>query len=542
MPDMHFATLWEAVADTVPDAPALVHGDDRLTWREFDTAAARVAGLLAEHGIGKDSNVGLYLFNSTEYAVAQFAAYKQRGVGVNVNYRYLDDELAFLLVDAEAEALVYHSSLSDRVARVRDRLPGVRVYLEVDDGGDHLDGAVRWADVLASYEPAPRIERSGDDLYVIYTGGTTGMPKGVMYRQADWAGNWLTLASMARGAPVTSIEDVPAAVRTVHEQGAAPRSLVACPLMHGTGQWLGWFLPMAVGGCVITLPSRHFDPDELWRVLADERADTVVIVGDAFARPMLRALDDAAEAGRPYDLSSLTTVISSGVMFSAEVKEGLLRHADLTLLDAMGSSESSIGTQITTRENVGQTAQFSLGPNSKVFTEDDQEVQPGSGEIGMLASPAVTLGYRNDPEKTARTIREVNGVRYVFPGDFATVEADGTIRLLGRGSQCINTGGEKVFPEEVEEAVKKHPDVEDCLVVGVPDERFGERIVAVASLRAGAATTDADVAAFLKGVLAGYKLPRRIVLVDTVQRAPNGKADYPWAKGQALAAEDIPAR
>ena len=531
MPDLHFASVWEIVADEVPDLPAVIHGDRELTWRAYDDQAARLAATLSAHGLGPGSSLGLYLFNCPEYLVGQYAGYKVRGVPVNVNYRYLDEELAYLLADSGAEALVFHSSLGDRVARVREKASGVRLWIEVDDGGSHLDGAMTWPEALAA-DPAPRIERSPDDLYVLYTGGTTGLPKGVQYRQGDWAGFWLSMRAMALGLPGGSLADVAPLVRAAVDGGAVDRALVACPLMHGTGMWLGVFTAHTSGGAAITLPSRSFDADDLWRTVADQRATSVVIVGDAFARPMLTALDEAADAGTPYDLSSLQMIVSSGVMFSAEAKRGLLRHADITLVDAMGSSESSIGMSVTTRDNVAETARFVLGPNTKVFTEDGREVVPGSGEMGMLAAPAVMLGYRGDPEKTARTIREVGGTRYVFPGDYATVEADGSITLLGRGSQCINTGGEKVFPEEVEEAVKRHPAIADCLVVGVPDDRFGEQVVAVAAAREGVQVSADQIVSFLRdeGHLAHYKLPRRIELVDVVRRAPNGKADYPWAR------------
>jgi fatty-acyl-CoA synthase len=537
MPDLHFATVWEAVADTVPDADAIVQGEARLSWGDYDEQAARLAGTLAAHGVGPGASVGMYLFNGPEYLVTQYAGFKLRAVPVNVSYRYLADELAYLLGDSAAEAVVFHSSLSDRVAAVRERAPQVKVWIEVDDGGPHLDGALSWKEALAG-PPAPRIDRPGDDLYVLYTGGTTGMPKGVQYRQADFAAMWLGLAALSVGAAGGSVDDVPVATRAAADAGQVPRTLVACPLMHGTGMWLGAFVAHSIGGAVVLTTSRSFDPHEAWRLVESERCRGVVIVGDAFARPLLNALDEAVAGGTAYDLSSLTQMVSSGVMWSAEVKQGLLRHADLVLLDAMGSTEGALGTSITTRANVSETASFTLGPATKVFTDDGREVQPGTGEMGMLASPAMMLGYRGDPAKTAQTIREIDGVRYVFPGDYATVEPDGSIRLLGRGSQCINTGGEKVFPEEVEEAVKRHPDVADCLVVGLPDERFGEQVVAVASLRPGSSVSADDLGSFVRddGHLAHYKLPRRVVLVEAVRRAPNGKADYPWAREAATSA------
>jgi acyl-CoA synthetase (AMP-forming)/AMP-acid ligase II len=262
----------------------------------------------------------------------------------------------------------------------------------------------------------------------------------------------------------------------------------------------------------------------------------LAIVGDAFARPLLVALDDAQRRGNSYDLGSVKQVISSGVMWSQEIKQGLLRHHDMVLVDAMGSTEGSMGSSVTTRESVAQTAKFELSEGVRVITDDGREVEPGSGEIGKLAtSGLVPVGYYKDPDKSAETFREIDGKRHSFPGDYAAVEADGSITLLGRGNACINTAGEKVFPEEVEEAVKRHPDVFDCLVVGVPDERFGERVVALASFHEGKHSAEVEVIDFTREHLAGYKLPKQVLFVDTVQRAPNGKADYKWAKRTALA-------
>jgi fatty-acyl-CoA synthase len=309
--------------------------------------------------------------------------------------------------------------------------------------------------------------------------------------------------------------------------------------MHGTGAWGGAFGPHALGGLVVTIRGDHFDPDGLWQVVARERVSDLVIVGDAFAKPLLVALRGANDTGRLPDLSKLKRIISSGVMFSREVKEGLLELADVTIIDVMGSTEGGMGSSVVSRANPpGETARFILNPGVKVFDASDREVAPGSDEIGMVATAVVAqLGYYKDAAKTATTFREIGGVRYSFPGDFAKVAADGSLVLLGRGSVCINTGGEKVYPEEVEEALKAHPDVFDCLVVGVPDPRFGERVTAVLSLRGGQGLDEGALLDFARTRVAGYKLPRRLVVVDQVQRAPNGKADYKWAKSAALAVE-----
>jgi acyl-CoA synthetase (AMP-forming)/AMP-acid ligase II len=536
---MHFATAWETIADAIPDEVALVHGDVRRTWREYDERAARLAGALTAAGLGPDSKIGIYLYNGNEYLETQHAGFKLRGVPVNVNYRYLDDELWYLLDNADAEALVFHASLGDRVARVAPRLPKLKLLVEVDDEGapGQVDRAVAYEDLIATNQPMARIERPEDDIYMLYTGGTTGMPKGVMYTVGGITQGFITLGyPLLVLEPPTEVAAIGALVKAAHEAGNTLVSIPGCPLMHGTGMWLGSMIPMLAGGRVVTLENRSLDPHELLSVTARERATTIVIVGDAFAKPLNRAIDEAIERGDPYDLSSLKMVISSGVMWTSEVKEAMLdRIPQAVLVDAIGSTEGSMGMNVTMRGVPTQTARFTRNPTTKVFTEDGREVEPGSGETGMVAAGGmVPIGYFKDPEKSARTFRVIDGVRYSFPGDWATVEADGSLTLLGRGSQCINTGGEKVYPEEVEEAMKRHAAVDDCLVVGIPDERFGERIVAVASLAAGSNTSPDDLIAHTKSQLAHYKAPKDVVFVDDVPRAPNGKADYKTAKQVAL--------
>jgi len=536
--EFHFATVWEQVADTRPDAPALICGDVTRTWREYDERAARFAGLLGAHGLGAGAKVGLYLRNSNEYVEAQYGVFKMRGCPINVNYRYKADELVYLLDNADAEAVVFQASYAMRIWEIRSRLPRVKLWVQVDDGTEALlHGAVDCERALRDATPAPRIERRADDLYMLYTGGTTGMPKGVMYPNGQLCHVLTAYSLAARGlAPPTSPEQVPALVSQLAAQGQTPRSLPACPLMHGTGMWLGTMIPLCLGGSVVTTSRPGFDADLLWSLVEEHRVNEIVIVGDAFARPMLAALDEAKKRGMPYDLSSLRQIVSSGVMWSAEVKAGLLAHHDMTLVDTMGSTEGgSMGSAVSNRASPAATAKFALNEGVRVFTDDSREVRPGSGEIGKLAtSGLVPIGYYKDPQKSAETFREIGGVRYSFPGDYARVEADGSITLLGRGSVCINTAGEKVFPEEVEEVVKRHPAVYDCLVVGVPDPRFGERVVAVASARAGEIAEAQEIIDYSGGHLAGYKVPRHVVLVEEVRRAPNGKADYKWAKQVAL--------
>ena len=533
-----FADLWETIGDTIPDRVAIVNGDVRRTWREYEDRAARIASALAGAGIGHDSKVGLFGYNSNEYLEAQYGIFKVRGVPVNVNYRYTEHELDYLLDNADAEAVFFDAGLGSRMAGVASRLPRLRMLIEIDDGsGEHLDGASRLEVLIAANAPHPRVTHSEDDIYMLYTGGTTGMPKGVMYRQGDFT-RGLAGGFAARGLELPSTrEEMAGLVTAIAAQGLAPVSLAACPLMHGTGLWLGVFVAHVLGGSAVTFRNQHFDSDALWALVERERVTSIAIVGDAFAKPMLMALRRAAQAGRPYDLGSLTQIISSGVMFSREVKLGLLEFADLTIADAMGSTEGSMGSSVVSRAvPPGETARFEINPTTKVFNERDEEVAPGSDEIGMIANGGFTpVGYYKDPEKSARTFRTIDGHRYSFPGDFAKVAADGSLILLGRGSVCINTGGEKVFPEEVEEALKAHGDVYDCLVVGVRDERFGERVTAVLSARPGRRIDESALIAFARERLAGYKTPRRVIAVDEVRRAANGKADYPWAKSVALA-------
>ncbi len=538
--EMHFASVWEQIADAIPESTALVHGDTRRTWREYDDRAARLAAVYTAAGLGPNAKIGLYLYNSNEYLECQYAGFKMRGVPVNVNYRYLDDELWYLLDNADAEALVFHSSLGDRVARVAGRLPQLKLLIEVDDGDPgRVPGAVNLETAIAEVEPMARIERAEDDLYMLYTGGTTGMPKGVMYTiggmTASFVGGGFPLIGLA---PPTDPAQIGSLVAEAVANGIAAVSIPGCPLMHGTGVWLGALIPQPAGGAVVTLSSRSFDAAEMLAVAARERASIVVIVGDSFAKPIIAALDAAAERGEPFDTSTLKLMISSGVMWTAEVKEAILdRIGQVVLFDAMGSSEGSMGVQISMRGVAAATGKFSQSPTTKVFTDDDREVEPGSDEIGMVAAGGnVPIGYYKDPEKSARTFRMINGLPYSFPGDLAQVAADGSLILLGRGSQVINSAGEKIFPEEVEEAVKRVEGIVDCLVVGMDDDKFGQAVTAVASRAAEAdplVVTEAAVIASVKRELAGFKAPKRVVFVAQVPRAPNGKADYPAAKALA---------
>ena len=537
--EKQFATIWESIADSIGDSPAVTQGTVTRTWTEYEQRASRIASALVDAGLQPQSKVGLYLYNSNEYLEAQFATFKFRGVPVNVNYRYLDEELLYLLDNSDAEALFFHSSLGDRVARVVDRLPKLKLLVEVsDDGEHHVVSAVPYNTLVTDYDPMPRITRDEDDIYMLYTGGTTGMPKGVMYQMGSLAEGFVNGGLAFIGmTPPSEFSQLSTTVRDAHANGIRPITIPGCPLMHGTGMWIGAMMPQSGGAHVVTLQKRSFDAHELFEVIQDKKATLAVVVGDSFVKPMIRALDEATAKGTAYDASSLKMIASSGVMWTSEVKEALLERIEhVVLLDAMGSSEGSMGTSISMKGLPPKTAKFAVAPTTKVFTEDDREVQPGSGEIGKVAAGgAVPIGYYKDPEKSSKTFRTINGVRYSFPGDMATVEADGSLTLLGRGSQVINSAGEKIFPEEVEEAVKRVDGVLDCLVVGVDDEKFGQAVTAVASLSPGAKVDEATIIANVKTQLAGYKAPKRVIFVTQIPRAPNGKADYKSARDMAIA-------
>ena len=538
--DFHFNNVWTALSDAFPNRAALICEEKTVTWSQFNDRAARLASLFEKHGVTNGASVGLYMLNCNEYTEAHFGCFKQSICPVNVNYRYRAEELIYLLDNSDSEVVIYHASFAPRITEIKSSLPKIKLYIQVDDGTDNelLDGALDYERALAESAPQPFKPSAYEDRYMLYTGGTTGMPKGVMYDNGALA-HWLCIGGYtSRGlAPPSSIADVLEGAQAITDMNVVHRSLPACPQMHGTGMWIGTMVALNCGGTVITQRTQHLDADALLRCVVDNEVTDLTIVGDAFARPILGALDAASAAGKPYDLSRLGQIASSGVMWSSEIKEGLLRHHDMMLNDIMGSTEGSMGGSLSTRQSAAKTAKFVIADYVKVFNENDEPVAPGSGEMGMVATAGIVpRGYYKDDVKSANTFRTVNGVRYSFPGDFATVEIDGSITLLGRGSQCINTGGEKVFTEEVEEAIKRHPDVEDCLVVGLPDERLGNRVVAVYSQRPGTSLLGEDgLREHVRSQLAGYKAPKQSILVDIVQRAPNGKADYKWAKATAEA-------
>lgn len=532
-PGLNLATVWEAVADTVPSSLALIHGERRVSWREFGDRAGRLAAYMRGRGVGHGSNVALYLHNRPEYLEATFAAFKVRAATVNVNYRYREAELAYLFDNSDAVAVVFEAEFADRLESIRNELPMLRTFICVGAGSADLvpEWAVDYEQVVAEHEPMPPIERSGDDLWLLYTGGTTGLPKGVMWPHRSLLGSSGATFGVAKLPVPTTVEEVTDSARRIHELGKSVRVLPAAPLMHGTAA-LTSMAVLSAGGSVVTLTSPTFDAAELCRAVEDHRVSQMTIVGDAFARPIVAELERAAADGRPYDVSSLRVVLSSGVMWSQQVKADLHTWCGATLADALGSSEGiGFANAVARRGEDAPTARFRLGEHARVIDDDGNDVVPGSGKRGLLAvSGPIPVGYYKDPEKTAATFRTIDGAVWSVPGDFAIVEADGTVRLLGRGSACINTAGEKVYPEEVEEVLKLHPFVNDANVVGVADEKWGSAVVAVVSVSdAGSPPGEAELVAHTKDHLAGYKCPKRVVVVEQVRRGPNGKADYRWA-------------
>ncbi len=530
MAGWEFATIWETVADAVGDAPALVQGERELSWSAFDHRADAVASWLRSLGPQGQDRFAQYLYNAPAYLESVFAAYKVGLAPVNTNYRYGADELAYLWGNAEPVAVVFHGSFTETVDAVRRRVPSVRGWLFVDDATSPCPSwATSYESVVATTAPRQRAPwgRDGDQLCLLYTGGTTGLPKGVMWRQDD-----LVVLGPSTGpfdfGPEPDYDSLARALR-----GPGQRALAACPLMHGTALFTSQAV-LAQGGSVTLLSPRRFDPREFLDVVAARRIEAAVIVGDAFARPVLTALD--ASPGR-WDLSSLAVIGSSGAMWSEPVKRGLLaHHPGMLLVDAYGSSEAlQLGASVSAGSTATATASFSLGERAVVLTEDGDVVAPGSDAVGVVAvGGRIPLGYFRDDARTAQTFRVVDGRRVAVPGDVASVAADGTITLLGRGSACINTGGEKVFAEEVEEALKTHVDVVDAVVVGLPDERWGEVVTALVEPRRDATPSTAELVEHVRSRLAGYKAPKRWFIVETIGRAPNGKVDYRWSRARAL--------
>ena len=535
----NWATLWEALADAQPDHFAVVVGERHVRWNELDQSAARLASALAARGVGRDAKIAQFMYNCPEYLESIYAAFKLRGIPVNVNYRYLAPEVTHVLTNSDAEVLVFHGAFADTARAAAAASPTTRVLIQVDDGSPLMAGAEWYHDLISAHPPAARIPRSGDDLLFLYTGGTTGLPKGVMWRHSDLFGALAFTGYVSAGLEVPDTPfTVGAVAAELNAKGRSPVNLCAPPLMHGTALFLA-ISAFVLGGTVVLLGGRRFDPDELWSLVESEHVTQLSIVGDAFAAPLVEALQL-----RSYDLSSVQRVVSTGATLSSDHKRSLQSAMPaMTIIDMIGASEGGPFALNVTLPGAtpGDTAVFTATANTVVL--DDQTWTPlprGSSQPGVLAaSGPMPIGYFKDAEKSAATFRQVGGTRYTMPGDYATIDADGTVHLLGRGSVCINTGGEKVYPEEVEVAARLHPGVLDCVAVATPDPRFGSVVTLVASL---AETSSADpvseeqLTAHVRTLLASYKAPRHVVFVDSVYRSPSGKADYAWARDTAMAA------
>ena len=526
------AEVHEAIAATRPDQECLVFRDRRFTWADVTDRTRRLANYLIGRGLGVrverselaghesgQSHLAIYLHNGNEYLEAMLGSFKARVAPFNVNYRYVAEELRYLLTDSQAEAVVVHSQFAPTLAEVLGDLPNLRVIMQVPDasGNALLPGAVWYEDALASASAdKPAVQWSPDDLYILYTGGTTGMPKGVLWRNGD------ANVECFGGSPATTIDGV------LETANTGLRALLAPPFMHGAGHWMS-FRTWNGGGTVFvqSVPER-LDPTDVWGLIEREQLSFLLIVGDAFARPLL----DGLERGN-YDLSSLNVVLSGGAPLSANLKEEFLRHLPTVMIvDGLGSSEAGGQLSHVSAGSGATTGTFPISPGNHVLSGDlDRELEPGSDDLGWLAkSGRLALGYLGDAAKTERTYPVVNGVRYAVPGDRAKLRADGIIELHGRDSVTINSGGEKIFAEEVEAAVKAHPGVYDCVVAGRPSERWGNEVVAIVRIRDG---HDADEAALLAEAerhIARYKLPKAFVFVSEIVRSPSGKADYRWAK------------
>jgi fatty-acyl-CoA synthase len=535
--EWNFGDILDGIATVLPpDTPALIHGDRVITQREFTQRTNNIARALIARGAQPGDKVAFYMHNCPEYSEAFAACFKGRLIHVNVNYRYTPEEVFYIFDNSDAQTVIFGSELRRHIEAIRPRLDKVKTFIEVGPGGDFAEPY----ETLAAEGDGSQLDirRSPDDMFFLYTGGTTGMPKGVMWGHNDL--RQLTLGVMRALGPVP--ETLDELVESIRASGPGPTSVIGPPLMHGTGLFTA-MNGMLSGGAVITLPSLHFDPLEMIEATDRWRASSWTIVGDPFARPLAETLE--REPGR-YDVTCVERVTSSGVMWSVEVKRTLLKHMPrAVLMDAFSSSEAlGMGSSLMTAAGEIQTAKFAIGERAKVFDENDQPVAPGSGVRGMVAvGPPNPIGYYKDAEKTARTFRVIDGVRYSIPGDWCVVEADGTLTLLGRGNACINTAGEKVFPEEVEEVLKTHPDVEDALVVGLPHPKWGQSVTGVLRLRDGRQLDEPALIAHVRQRLAAYKAPKRIFAGDVALRAPNGKADYKSATAFAAAnqAEDAEA-
>jgi 3-oxocholest-4-en-26-oate---CoA ligase len=538
----NIADLFEHAVDAVPQNPALKVADRVVTFAELEADANRLAHHLQAQGVGSGDHVAIYAKNSVEHVVALLAVTKIRAVSINVNYRYVESELDYLFDNADVVAVIHERTYAPLVAACFAKHEKLRHAVVVPDAlapDDDSDvssyGGVLWNDALAAQSPEREFgERSADDLHIIYTGGTTGFPKGVMWRHEDF---WRVLGGgidFYTGAPLEEYDQ--------SKQAVEPRMVTfpLSPLMHGGAQ-AGLLMHLFAGH--LTLLEPKFDPVRTWEIIEREKVQLIFMTGDAMARPLIEAYEQKlADTGTAYDCANLIAISSSAAIFSPPVKSRwMAAFPDSIFTDSIGASETGFqGMGMQDKDSINADGPLvGLGPNSVVIDEDDRilDTRTDVGKVGRLGrGGSVPVGYYKDPEKSARTFLEIDGERYSVPGDFARIEGDGKVTMLGRGSNCVNTGGEKVYPEEVEMAIKGHPSVYDALVVGVPDEKYGQAVAAVVELREGETVDLEELRAHLRPLLSGYKLPRALTVVDAVPRNATGKAQYPRAKELALAA------
>ncbi|NBE98244.1 acyl-CoA synthetase [Nonomuraea sp. KC401] len=531
--DVSIGTIWEAVARRLPGAVAISEPGRDHTYAEFDDRAARLATALERAGVGPGDTVACYLYNGAAYLETVFAAFKLGAVPVNANYRYTGKELSAVLRDADAAAIVFSGELAAHVGHAARTVPTLRLLVRAGEPAGAAAGppATGLDDLLAGTEPRPAASRPSTDRLFMYTGGTTGRPKGVIWRQGDLLHSLTVPIFQPLGVSElpSTLDEAARIAETAHAEGRAPATLPVVPLMHATGLFnsMGALL---TGGRVITTRQGGLDARHVWETVAARRAGTIIVAGNAVCRPLVDELVAAQDAGRTYDLTSLSTVISSGTVLSDGLKRALHERADVTIIDALASSEGGPFAFAITSFTGDLPSRFHPVPATKVISSDGAEIAPGSGETGVLAyAGPLPLGYHKDPARTEATFRVIDGVRHSVPGDLARVEEDGAITFLGRGSGVIDTGGEKVFPQEVENALLAHPGVDDCVVVGVRDETWGERVSAVVATGDGT-LTERELQDWVRRGLAGYKVPRAIVLLPALRRTPTGKLEVAWAR------------
>ncbi len=541
MKSYQIADLFEAIADAVPQNEAVVCDGERITYGELDRRATRLAHFFRARGLGSGDHIGTYMYNGIEYVTTMIAAFKISAVPININYRYVEEELAYLFGNADLKAVVHHRELADRIAKVRAHCPALDLFVSVEDGsGADLDSiaAIDFETAVSQgTEERDFGGRSDDDLFIIYTGGTTGMPKGVMWPHKD-----AYYACFGGGEPLgADIEDLDALVDKARTSGASLTMLIAAPLIHGAAQ-LASFISILGGNRIVY--QKRFDADAIVDLIDREKVVSISLVGDAMARPIADALERRAAAAEDLDCSSVFVIGSAGAIFSEPVKDKLKKYLpNCMMLDNYGSTETGFqGRGGGDHKSFGQGLTFEMNERTTVLDDDLEQVQPGSGVFGKVALRGhVPIGYYGDPEKSAQTFVEIDGDRYAITGDIATVDADGTIKIFGRGSVCINSGGEKIFIEEVENALKSHAAVYDAVVVGLDDAEWGQRVVGlVSAVDAGTVLDESQLRDHCRAKIAGYKVPKEIHVVDEVFRGPNGKADYKLS--QKLAGELSAAR